>query len=691
MPTDDKEKEKDDDVKKPVDSAESELKKLAQEKSEDKQSSNSESSESEVNAKLDFISFFKKKQKLKRQIIPYSIALLALGFLIYWWKLIVSIILWFIIIPCVLVASFCGYSAIREKDKGDKMFLMSVSGISLGVGLIALLLMPSSDDFDLKKETIDKLIAEAVEENSTTWHQINGTKLLGGEPFNGWIKENIWGKASVKCIVQFENGIRNGYAISFYENGEIRSQGKFIEQDEISLKNISKTKKMFLDLIDAINAYKEHYKYSPPFLLENDEGVPTLLNEDNSLNLFIAALHGMKWNRRSKSWEELDGDLLTMANRKKIKFYSFTEDNFGDEGFLKDAWGGSNIHVLVDQDLDGEITLSDRFWHTIPLPHDYDVEFVIGIDGRDVNNIQDKVAFYTLGEENIGNPNIFSWDLDYRMNPKSVKDGYWQGWHDNGQKKYKGEWDEGLEEGSWTYWDRKGRKSEEGEYVKGLKEGSWTTWNYKGRKSEEGEYVKGLKEGTWTGWHDNGQKLMEGEYVKDSKEGAWTFWNDDGSIERKYDYTKDELVYPKKEKPHEKSQNEGPVEKSRYTWNKKSVETLGVETVEEFGKIIDFLYRSWRVTGGEGEVNIPRSGFVSAKKLVGTKFIFEQRGIVTESKYVMFNIMESFRIHKIIESPKDAPSNYILDVSIGGHGNEILTLFDRKIQLSWRKALLYLR
>ena len=162
MPADDKSKEKGVKDNKSEGNSDSEVKKLVQEKSEEKQSSISESSESEVKAKFDLISFFKKKQNLRRQILPYSIALLALGFLIYWWKLIVSILLWFILIPCVIVGCVSIYSAIRAKDKKEKKFSLNTSSVCILLGSVSFFLIPSGINLD-DTAVRDKIMEEAID------------------------------------------------------------------------------------------------------------------------------------------------------------------------------------------------------------------------------------------------------------------------------------------------------------------------------------------------------------------------------------------------------------------------------------------------------------------------------------------------------------------------------------------------
>ena len=139
--------------------------------------------------------------------------------------------------------------------------------------------------------------------------------------------------------------------------------------DLLSGSKVTKTQSVFRAWVTQLYQYKEFYRYFPPFLLEEDEGVSVSLEEEENHEAFIAALRGMKWNPSSLSWESLDGELKDQ-NKKGREFHSFGEDEFGyvdpdgDEQnngkFLSDAWGNPKIRILVDQDGDGLIKLSDQ-------------------------------------------------------------------------------------------------------------------------------------------------------------------------------------------------------------------------------------------------------------------------------------------------------------------------------------------
>jgi prepilin-type N-terminal cleavage/methylation domain-containing protein len=183
--------------------------------------------------------------------------------------------------------------------------------------------------------------------------------------------------------------------------------------DLLSGSKATKTQAIFRSWVTQLYQYKEHYKYFPPFLLENEEGDPILLSEDEDHGSFIAALKGMQWDVESQSWSKLD-DTMLKENRKARQFHSFTDDEFGEDGYLADAWGGRNIEIVVDQDGDGLIVLSSEVVNRIKdsLKSEYDSE-VVEEAAEKFKVIRDKVGIFVL-EDPTGeadSENVFSWDI----------------------------------------------------------------------------------------------------------------------------------------------------------------------------------------------------------------------------------------------------------------------------------------
>lgn len=176
----------------------------------------------------------------------------------------------------------------------------------------------------------------------------------------------------------------------------------------------TKTQAVFKSWITQLYQYNEHYKYFPPFLLQDEEGEAVLLSEDDANHeKFLAALKGKKWNSTSLTWESLSGELLD-ENRKSREFHSFNEDEFGEEGYLADAWGGRDIYIVVDQDGDGLIELSSSIGDKViqALKRENDPDIVE--EARDkLLVIRDKVGIFVLNDLSgeTDTQNVFSWNV----------------------------------------------------------------------------------------------------------------------------------------------------------------------------------------------------------------------------------------------------------------------------------------
>jgi hypothetical protein len=123
----------------------------------------------------------------------------------------------------------------------------------------------------------------------------------------------------------------------------------------------------------------------------------------------------MKWEPSTSVWQPLEqGNELRDQNRKGREFHSFSEDEFGPDGYLADSWGGTKIRVLVDQDGDGLIKLDSAAVDEIisALKQDNDPEIVDAAKEK-ISVIREKVGIYTLYDESgeTESENVFSWDI----------------------------------------------------------------------------------------------------------------------------------------------------------------------------------------------------------------------------------------------------------------------------------------
>lgn len=185
--------------------------------------------------------------------------------------------------------------------------------------------------------------------------------------------------------------------------------------DLLTNSKVKKSQSIFRSWVTQLYQYKEFYKYFPPFLLEEAEGKPLLLSEEINHDSFIVALKGMKWDPDTSVWQPVaQGSELRDQNRKGREFHSFSEDEFGSEGYLADSWGGKKIRVVVDQDGDGLIKLDDATVGEImdALKNDYSSE-VVDAAKEKISVIREKVGIFVLydGMGETDTNNVFSWDI----------------------------------------------------------------------------------------------------------------------------------------------------------------------------------------------------------------------------------------------------------------------------------------
>ena len=175
---------------------------------------------------------------------------------------------------------------------------------------------------------------------------------------------------------------------------------------------VKKTKSIFRAWVTQIYQYRETYKHFPPVLLQNNEGEPLEISPEyeKEHDRFLAALKGREWDRTNNSWVVLDQ--YRDENKRSREFHSFGEDEFGENGFLVDAWGGDRIFIVVDRDGDGLIELEATAFTNLKdaLIREYDSQIVENA-GDKLKFIHEKVGIYILNDGG-DSENVFSWNIE---------------------------------------------------------------------------------------------------------------------------------------------------------------------------------------------------------------------------------------------------------------------------------------
>ena len=119
--------------------------------------------------------------------------------------------------------------------------------------------------------------------------------------------------------------------------------------------------------------------------------------------------------------------------------------------------------------------------------------------------------------------------------------GNWKWYYGNGQLMLDEEYISGQKDGMHTEYDETGKIIEEGEYVKGLEDGPW--FYISSDFIERGTYRDGLKTGKWNSWYlifkDNkadSTLCFTGSFVEDNPDGKHTYYWDNGKIKDEGNY-----------------------------------------------------------------------------------------------------------------------------------------------------------
>jgi antitoxin component YwqK of YwqJK toxin-antitoxin module len=115
-------------------------------------------------------------------------------------------------------------------------------------------------------------------------------------------------------------------------------------------------------------------------------------------------------------------------------------------------------------------------------------------------------------------------------------EGSYQTWYANGQKDIECTYVNGTLNGLYQSWHENGEKWVECTYVNGKLEGSYQTWYANGQKDIECTYVNGTLNGLYQRWYANGQKEVESTYVTGKLEGLYQTWYDNGEKKEKCTY-----------------------------------------------------------------------------------------------------------------------------------------------------------
>jgi hypothetical protein len=106
--------------------------------------------------------------------------------------------------------------------------------------------------------------------------------------------------------------------------------------------------------------------------------------------------------------------------------------------------------------------------------------------------------------------------VTYKSENCAIKNGAYQTWFDNGNKKNQGYYENNKETGVWKYYRHNGTLSSEGPYKKGTYDGKWNNYDDKGRLKKELVWVDGFREGAFTEYDTLENIIKNGVYKADT-------------------------------------------------------------------------------------------------------------------------------------------------------------------------------
>lgn len=114
-------------------------------------------------------------------------------------------------------------------------------------------------------------------------------------------------------------------------------------------------------------------------------------------------------------------------------------------------------------------------------------------------------------------------EISGRYNNKGRKEGEWIWYYPNGEILLSENWLNGELDGPYIEYDEEGEILAQGEYLEGAEEGEWFYRN--NQTIEKGKYFDGMRIGTWKIWFPNGNLAFEIEYDQDLYNGKYiAYW-----------------------------------------------------------------------------------------------------------------------------------------------------------------------
>ncbi len=335
-----------------------------------------------------------------------------------------------------------------------------------------------------------------------------------------------------------KHGYRTGKYKAYYPNGQVRSEGKFADDQRIG-----SWKNYFPDGREASStSYQKDGRPVGGQYFYNEAGM--LVNETQ----FMETPLGTGWH---KEWYD-NGKLKVSCNFKLSGIENYFRV-FYESGHPKHSiWLHGSSGLVSDSTFypDGQLRSAGFFRPSSPdIEWSRRLEVPAHLEALDVQISGDSTGVWSLYCEN----GLQRGEVGYKS---GLRSGSFSFYYPDGSPERSGAYDSGMPTGAWKFFYPSGqlRTSEEyyaGElngpieryaengqivlranYEFGKFSGKYATFHENGKPLTRGGYgvgaEAGLETGTWIEYYESGAKKSKGKYESGKKVGTWTTWDASG-------------------------------------------------------------------------------------------------------------------------------------------------------------------
>ncbi|MCK9421111.1 MAG: hypothetical protein M0Q38_00760 [Bacteroidales bacterium] len=356
-----------------------------------------------------------------------------------------------------------------------------------------------------------------------------------------------------------KKGRPEGYWISYYESGKIKSEGnrinfeldslwKFYNEEgklilEITYQNGKKNgiKTSYLDkeIIrenfknDIKEGYTRYYypdgkiKQDIPFLKGQEQGFGKEYGSDGTIITLTEYKRGFIVDRLRINRKDGNG-------RKQGRWYLFypdgivqTEGVYKDDkknGYFKEYAENGDL-IKISKYIDDIIQPEAQEIQKLDIRNEYYPNGKVKINAMFRNGIPEGVKriYDSTGKVEksflFQNGNVIGEGI---VKDDGNRDGPWKDFYPDGNLKAEGNYDNGKQIGEWKYYHSNGKIEQTGRFNKqGKLEGSWKWYFDTGQLLREESYHAGLRDGLSTTYDETGKVIEEGEFINGNEDGPW--------------------------------------------------------------------------------------------------------------------------------------------------------------------------